>query len=292
MATNLGKVMITTGKEYVTGLAYREKTIVTYKGNTYISLKDTAETPSNDGVNWWLLLEGVPIATVETPGKVKPDGETITADADGTLHGASQVPEGVTFVDLEAEDETLPTKLPINADQLGGQNPEYYATEESVSKIISGETAVGKATDADTVDGYHVSDLPYLPLTSGTLTGRLTISPPTGNTEIFLQNNVTGNVGTLHNNTDKQINIFNMENGTIANFTALVLSGKDEELSKLLRLTRTVDGTMSIYKVFGEHNSRPVAIGSSAPSLVGAAWIDTASNILKYYKDGAWTPVS
>lgn len=30
-----------------------------------------------------------PIATVDTPGKVKPDGETITIDDDGTIHGSS-----------------------------------------------------------------------------------------------------------------------------------------------------------------------------------------------------------
>lgn len=30
-----------------------------------------------------------PIATIETPGKVKPDGTTITIDADGTIHAVS-----------------------------------------------------------------------------------------------------------------------------------------------------------------------------------------------------------
>lgn len=154
----LGKAGMLPRNKWVIGTIYHKLDIVTHNENTYMALKDNAQEPTDDGENWMLLLEGVPIATTETAGKVKPDGETITADEDGTLHGASQVPEGVTFVDLEAEDETLPTKIPVNADQLGGQNPEYYATEESVSKIIGGETAVRKATDADTVDGYHAND--------------------------------------------------------------------------------------------------------------------------------------
>ncbi len=60
--------------------------------------------PTDDGVNWQLLIEGVPIATVNDAGKSKPDGKTITIDPDGTLHGASQVPEGVTYVDLQSSD--------------------------------------------------------------------------------------------------------------------------------------------------------------------------------------------
>lgn len=137
MAANLGKVMITTEGKYVTGIRYSEKSIVTYKGNTYISLKETAEEPADDGVNWMMLLEGVPIATSDTVGKSKPDGETITIDEDGTLHGASQVPEGVTFVDLESSGEALPEKVPVNADQLGGQSPEYYASAKVASDLKS-----------------------------------------------------------------------------------------------------------------------------------------------------------
>lgn len=155
---DLGKVAIRPRGEWVIGLVYERLDVVVHNLNTYLALKDNAAEPSDDGENWMLLLEGVPVATTETAGKAKPDGDTITVDEDGTLHGASQVPEGVTFIDLESSDEALPEKVPVNADQLGGQNPEYYATAENLEKIVSGETTAGKAMDADTVDGYHMSD--------------------------------------------------------------------------------------------------------------------------------------
>lgn len=155
---DLGKVAIRPRGEWVIGLVYERLDVVVHNLNTYLALKDNAAEPSDDGENWMLLLEGVPVATTETAGKAKPDGDTITVDEDGTLHGASQVPEGVTFIDLESSDEALPEKVPVNADQLGGQNPEYYATAENLEKIVSGETTAGKAMDADTVEGYHASD--------------------------------------------------------------------------------------------------------------------------------------
>ncbi len=138
---DLGKVAIRPKGDWITGLIYEKLDIVKHNDNIYLALKDNTQEPADDGENWMLLLEGVPIATTETVGKVKPDGDTITVDADGTLHGASQVPEGVTFVDLEAEDEELPEKIPVNADQLGGQNPEYYATAESVGKVLRNSDA-------------------------------------------------------------------------------------------------------------------------------------------------------
>lgn len=155
MAANLGKVMITTEGKYVTGIRYSEKSIVTYKGNTYISLKETAEEPADDGVNWIMLLEGVPIATADTVGKSKPDGETITIDENGTLHGASQVPVGVTFVDLESSGEALPEKVPVNADQLGGQSPEYYASADDITKLKSEVSVSYNELERDSITQFR-----------------------------------------------------------------------------------------------------------------------------------------
>ncbi len=160
--------------------------------------------------------------------------------------------------------------------ELGSIATEYVEPDIEMEKVRCGLGATKAELDN------------YLPLTGGTLTNRLTISPLTGNPEIFLQNNVTGTVGTLHNNAAKQINIFNMENGSTANYTALVLSGKDEELAKLLRLTRTVNGVQLIYKVFGEHNSNAVALSSTAPTNTTALWYNPTTKALKSYVDGAW----
>lgn len=131
----LGKVSIRPMGDWVIGVTYKILDIVTYNGNLYMALKDNATEPSNDGINWWLILEGVQIATKEIAGKVKPDGKTITIDSDGTLRGASQVPEGVTYVDLEVENQELQAKLPVDADTLEGHAAEYFATKKDLENI-------------------------------------------------------------------------------------------------------------------------------------------------------------
>lgn len=79
----LGKAGMLPRNKWVIGTIYHKLDIVTHNENTYMALKDNAQEPSDDGENWMLLLEGVPIATEDAPGKVKPDGETITVDEDG-----------------------------------------------------------------------------------------------------------------------------------------------------------------------------------------------------------------
>lgn len=131
---NLGNVAIKPKGEWVIGTIYKPLNAVTHNGNLYLALQENAVEPTDDGINWWLILEGVPIATTATVGKSKPDGETITIDEDGTLHGASQVPEGVTYID-NSQEGTLPDRLLINADLLDGNSSDYYANAETVSEI-------------------------------------------------------------------------------------------------------------------------------------------------------------
>lgn len=136
--TDLGKVAIMPKGEWVIGVLYEILDMVTHNGNLYLSLKDTSVEPTDDGINWMLLMEGVPVATDTILGKVKPDGKTITIE-NGTLHGASQVPEGVTYVDLEAENQELQAKLPVDADTLEGHAAEYFATKKDLENIdVSG----------------------------------------------------------------------------------------------------------------------------------------------------------
>lgn len=132
--TDLGKVAIMPKGEWVIGVLYEILDMVTHNGNLYLSLKDTSVEPTDDGINWMLLMEGVPVATDTILGKVKPDGKTITIE-NGTLHGASQVPEGVTYVDLEAENQELQAKLPVDADTLEGHAAEYFATKKDLENI-------------------------------------------------------------------------------------------------------------------------------------------------------------
>lgn len=73
-------------------------------------------------------------ATTEKAGTVKPDGETITVDADGTIHGSASLPDNVVVF----KDESTPsTPAPRDADRLGGFLPSHfysgsYSTEEQV----------------------------------------------------------------------------------------------------------------------------------------------------------------
>ena len=66
---DLGKVAVRARGEWVIGVAYETLDMVTHNLNLYIALKDTAIEPTDDGVNWQLLMEGVPIATASKAGK-------------------------------------------------------------------------------------------------------------------------------------------------------------------------------------------------------------------------------
>lgn len=134
--TDLGKVGIMPKGEYVDGVEYERLDVVYYDGSSYLALTNTAVRPIDDRINWMLLVEGTPIGTEKVAGKVKPDGTTITVDEDGTIHGAKQVPDNVLVaVEINEDDPDLPPlEAPqIDADCLGGELPEYYATKQSVT---------------------------------------------------------------------------------------------------------------------------------------------------------------
>lgn len=140
---DLGKVAIRPKGKYIVGAAYEMLDLVEHEGSSFLSIKDTSIAPADDGVNWMLIAKkGIDdIATADLAGVVKPDGITITIDEDGTLHGASQVPEGVTYVKFEEpevppEGEEPPVNPALNdADTLGGNPPEHYATADKVEKV-------------------------------------------------------------------------------------------------------------------------------------------------------------
>lgn len=151
---DLGKVAVRARGEWVIGVAYETLDMVTHNLNLYIALKDTAIEPTDDGVNWQLLIEGVPIATASEAGKSKPDGKTITIDPDGTLHGASQVPEGVTYVDLQSSDsEQLPDRIPVDADTLDGNPPEYFVTKQEIRNLEVDSVTIGTVQVAPIPNG-------------------------------------------------------------------------------------------------------------------------------------------
>lgn len=62
-----------------------------------VPVDSTAEQYENNSKYWAEQAREyvVDIATTEKAGIVKPDGDTITVDPDGTIHGATSLPEGV-----------------------------------------------------------------------------------------------------------------------------------------------------------------------------------------------------
>lgn len=98
--SSAGKILILPKDEWSSSVAYQNLDIVTHNNGTYISKKaSTGVEPGTDPETWMLLVTGgggtaaVDIATLEAAGIVKPDGETITIEEDGTIHGASKITE-------------------------------------------------------------------------------------------------------------------------------------------------------------------------------------------------------
>ena len=84
----------------------------------------------------------VPIATVEIAGIVKPDGTTITVDADGTLHGRNSYTKAevddlmAELSELLTSDDEL-TVLGTALDTLMGETNEYSGLGGSLVELDS-----------------------------------------------------------------------------------------------------------------------------------------------------------
>lgn len=86
-------------------------------------------------------ISGIDIATTEKVGIVKPDGTTITVDADGTIHGSASI--------------TVDNTLSTNSTNPIANNAVANAVESlntSIQNITNGTTQVG---NAETLDGHE-----------------------------------------------------------------------------------------------------------------------------------------
>mgnify|MGYP002069117949 CR=1 FL=1 len=167
-ATALGNVMPVPKGEWVQGVTYKPLNIVSHNNNIYIALLENAAEPSEDGdTNWMLLVKGVTKAGVDKLGIVKPDGTTITISEDGTITGAKQIPDNVLVaVEVEEDSEFPDMEIPgIDADLLGGQPPEYFATAEELREAF-GNLQVHYISEPDQdLDNYLKQGIYYFPST-------------------------------------------------------------------------------------------------------------------------------
>lgn len=100
----------------------------------------------SDNAKYWAeqakSASAVDIATTEKAGIVKPDGETITIDSDGTIHGQSKVDEmtGAT-ADKDGTSGTVPAPL-------AGQQDLFLRADGTWAKVSGGSSIAPK----DTID--------------------------------------------------------------------------------------------------------------------------------------------
>lgn len=86
MAVDAGKVALNPRGAYSSTTTYERLDVVTYQSNTYVALQTTLGNLPTDTSSWMALVK-VDNASMSVRGLVKVDGTSITADADGTIHG-------------------------------------------------------------------------------------------------------------------------------------------------------------------------------------------------------------
>lgn len=86
MAVDSGKVALNPRGAYSSTATYERLDVVTYQSNTYVALQTTLGNLPTDTSSWMPLVK-VDNASMSVRGLVKVDGTSITADADGTIHG-------------------------------------------------------------------------------------------------------------------------------------------------------------------------------------------------------------
>ena len=176
MASTAGRILMLLKGDWNYTTQYYMLDKVNHNNFSWVCKKDCIDIePSDENVEYW-QKDGsvVSMATTEIVGVVKPDGETITIDEDGTLHGASQVPDGVTYIDFDSTTETGEL-IPINADLLDGHEAEYFATAEELEQLNLGymeiaETALDTLPQDNNVSNfqtYIASVNPIAPASGG-----------------------------------------------------------------------------------------------------------------------------
>lgn len=113
-------------------------------------------------------ISNLPIATVENTGVVKPDGDTILIDADGTLHGASKVdiatvekpgivkPDGETIA-IQEDGTISVAKAQVrihdhNFEQLGYS----YDEADTTLKLLMMPIRLEHEIDSDDYENYEI----------------------------------------------------------------------------------------------------------------------------------------
>lgn len=126
-----GRVAIVPKGDWSADATYKRLDAVTYNNTLYFAKKDVPAGTETSNTEYWsksIVGSAGAIATTEEAGIVKPDGTTITADADGTIHGKSEIKvDGTTITLDEAKGiislaKTLQEKIGTIDDKLPAAN--------------------------------------------------------------------------------------------------------------------------------------------------------------------------
>lgn len=126
-----GRVAIVPKGDWSADATYKRLDAVTHNNTLYFAKKEVPAGTATSNTEYWSrsIVGGAgAIATTDDAGIVKPDGTTITVDADGTIHGKSEIKvDGTTITLDEAKGiislaKTLQEKIGTIDDKLPAAN--------------------------------------------------------------------------------------------------------------------------------------------------------------------------
>lgn len=132
MAVDAGKVAVNPRGVFSSSATYERLDVVIYQSNTYVALQTTQGNLPTDTSSWapWVKLDN---ASMTVRGLVKVDGTSITADADGTIHGHAAA--GVNSFNGR-EGDVLPELGDYDANQIAYDNSTSGLTAADVNDAI------------------------------------------------------------------------------------------------------------------------------------------------------------
>lgn len=138
-----GRVAITPEGDWLNSLPYKRLSLVKYNDHLYVSKKDSPAGTLPTNATYWMDCGNmdISVATVYVAGKVKPDGETITIDEDGTIHSIAT--GSANLIEISEEDyyNTLTPEEQEDPDVAyfvyDGEVPDVIVVDGAMSDISS-----------------------------------------------------------------------------------------------------------------------------------------------------------
>lgn len=143
----IGRVAIVPKGEFDINASYKKLDMVLYPddGNSYVAKKPVSGILPTDTEYWMKStdMNKVNIATEQVAGIVKPDGDTITVDEDGTIHGSAKVDTATSEKAgiVKPDNDTIT----ISGDTIKAIKAGFTGTKEEVEEAIqAGEIEEGE----------------------------------------------------------------------------------------------------------------------------------------------------